>query len=200
MSSINLGVAADRNLPLLRWVAGLVWLLAAALLWLSLGSYYDSAVLFRERINPRPQDLQAVTFKILKVSQRTPNFKVEFVDGTTAYLSFPDRLSFNPKAGLRTPQITDATERQLFGCPATAKIDSVPGAFGRRRQVWELDCPQWHLHYGPDVAASEIRGQTVADLLFNLFLSSVLLVTSVLCGLAAYSLSRALYGPSIPHP
>jgi hypothetical protein len=103
------------------------------------------------------------------MSQRTPNFQVEFVDGATAYLSFPDRLSFNPKAGLRTPQITDATERQLSGCQATAKIDSVPGAFGRRRQVWELDCPQWHLHYGPDVAVSEIRGQPVVDLLVGHF-------------------------------
>jgi hypothetical protein len=66
MSAIDLGVAGDRNVPLLRWVVGIVWLVAAAVLWLSLGSYYDSVVLFRERINPGPQDLETVTFKILK--------------------------------------------------------------------------------------------------------------------------------------
>lgn len=88
-------------------------------------------------------------------------------------MSFPDRLGGNPKGGLKMMQLTDYAREQLKGCMATAKIRSVFGAYGRTIHVWDLECPQAHIHYGPEVTASEIRRHPrldfVADLIFDAF-------------------------------
>lgn len=162
-------------------LAWIFWFLTALLLWMSLGSYFDANVIFRNARAPNRNELKMLTFRIVQVSSHTPNFKVKFSDGTTAYLGFPDRLGLNPKGGLAMPQITDSDRRQLNGCLATAKVKSVLGSSGRQDQVWDLDCPQAHIHDGPQAASSQISKNPVSDLIVDLILSTVLLFASYLC-------------------
>ena len=170
MPTTSLKTQGDQYLPLSPPIARICWFLSVLLLWIALGSYFDSVVVFNYSTVRQPDNLKTATFKITEISTRTPNFKVRFSDGETAWLSFPDLLGGNPKGGLKMPQITDDARQQLKGCMATAKIRSVLSAFGRRIQVWDLDCPQAHIHYGPEVAASQITQNPRFDLVFHLML------------------------------
>jgi hypothetical protein len=161
------------------------WVLAALFLWLSMSSGFDAIVVFSYATVRQPRDLETAAFKIIDVSRRTPNFKVQFGNGTTARLSFPDRLGGNPKGGLEMRQITDHAREALKGCMATAKIRSVRSAFGRKIQVWDLDCPQAHLHYGPDVAASEIRQRPFLDLVVDLTFDALFLFLAFIMAICA---------------
>jgi hypothetical protein len=172
LPTVTSGTRDDLYLPAFSYI---FWGLAALLLWLSLSSCFDSVIVFNYAAERQPRDLKTVTLKIIDVSRRTPNFKVQFDDGTTAWLSFPDRLGGNPKSGLEMKQITDYASGKLKGCMATAKIRSALSAFGRRWQIWDLECPQAHLHYGPDAAASEIRQHPLFDLVVVLMFDALFL-------------------------
>jgi hypothetical protein len=152
------------------------WFLAALMLWLSLSSAFDSIVVFNYATVQQPDDLETVTFTIIDVSSHTPNFKVRFGNGATAWMSFPDRLGGNPKGGLEMTHITDHGREQLKGCLATAKVRSVLSAYGKRMHVWDLECPRAHIHYGPEVTSSEIRGHPRFDLMLDLVFDAFFLV------------------------
>jgi hypothetical protein len=177
-------------LPISPPLACMFWVLAALFLWMSLGSYFDSITVYKYATGPEPSDLKTATFQILQASSRTPNFKIRFDDGTTEWLSFPDRLGGNPKGGLQMPQISDYARTHLRGCMATAKIRSVLGAFGRRDQAWELDCPQAHIHYGPEVTSSEIRKHPLYELVFNVVFATFFLFVAFYMALAARALGK----------
>lgn len=185
MPRVNSETRSDLYLPLSPPLARLCWLLAAVLLWLSLSSCFDSIVVFNYATVRQPDDLKTATFRITDVSSRTPNFKVRFGDGETTWLSFPDLLGGDPKGGLKMPQITDSAREQLKGCMATAKIRSVLSSFGRINQVWDLDCPQAHIHYGPEVASSEIRQHPQFDLVFHLIFAALFLFGAYLIAVIA---------------
>jgi hypothetical protein len=189
MPTANPKTRSDLYLPLSPPLACMFWLLAALMLWLSLSSCFDSIVVFNYATVRQPDDLKTVTFRIIDVSSRTPNFKVRFGDGAIESLSFPDRLGGNPKGGLEMPHISGFAREQLKGCMATAKIRSVPSAYGTRSQVWDLACPQAHVHYGPDVAASEIRKHPRLDLVFNLMFSAFFLFAAFVMALIARKLA-----------
>jgi hypothetical protein len=157
------------------------WLLAILFLWLSLSSCFDSIVVFTCATVQKPSDLKTATFRIIDTSRHTPNFKVRFGDGATAWMSFPDRLGGNPKGGLEMTQITDYAREQLKGCVATGKIRSVLSAYGRSIQVWDLECTLAHIHYGPEATTSEIRTHPLFDLVFNLIFGAFFLVGA--CGM-----------------
>lgn len=171
-------------------VANIFWLLAVLMLWLSLSSCFDSIVVFTYATVQLPSDLNTATFRIIDVSRRTPNFKVRFSDGATSWMSFPDRLGGNPKGGLEMTQITDDAREQLKGCMAKAKIRSVLSSFGRRTQVWDLECPQAHIHYGPEVAASEITQNPLFDLIFKLLFAVFFLVIAYCLAMVARMFSK----------
>lgn len=155
-----------------------------------LSSCFDSVVVFNYSTLRQPDDLKTTTFRITDVASRTPNFKVQFGNGETASLSFPDLLGNNPKGGLNMPQITDRARQQLRGCMATAKIKSVLSSFGRVTQVWDLDCAQAHIHYGPEVAASQITQHPQFDLVSNLALATPLLFGACLMAVVARTLGK----------
>lgn len=190
MPTANSEKRSDLYLPLSPPLARIFWLLAALLLWLSLSSCFDSIVVFNYATVRQPEDLKTATFRITEVSSRTPNFKVRFDDGNTGWLSFPDLLGGDPKGGLKMPQITDTAIAQLKGCMATAKIRSVLSAFGRINQVWDLNCPQAHIHYGPEVAASEIRQHPQVDLVFQLMFAALFLFVAYLMAVIARKLGK----------
>lgn len=191
MSSANANAAPPQDLyrPVSPPLAKLFWGLAALSLWLSLSSYFDSIVVFAYATAPEPKDLKTVTVRILEVHSRTPNFRVRFDDGTSGWLSFPDRLGGNPKGGLEMAQISDYAGTLLRGCQATARVRSVLSSFGRRNQAWELDCPQAHVHYGPEVTSSEVRKHPLADLVF-----SVIFATFFLFGAGSLTLIARQFG------
>lgn len=190
MPTANSETRSDLYLPLSPPLACIFWLLAALLLWLSLSSCFDSFVVFNYATVRQPDDLKTATFRITEVSSRTPNFKVRFGDGETAWLLFPDLLGGDPKGGLKMPQITEYARQQLKGCMATAKIRSVVSAFGRINQVWDLDCAQAHIHYGPEVAASEIRRHPRFDLGFELIFAAIFLFVACLMAALARKLGE----------
>lgn len=190
MPTANSETRSDLYLPLSPPLARVLWLLAALMLWLSLSSCFDSIVVFNYATVRQPDDLRTATVRITDVSSRTPNFKVRFGDGETAWLSFPDLLGGDPKGGLKMPQITDYAREQLKGCMATAKIRSVLSAYGRINQVWDLDCPQAHIHYGPEVAASEIRQHPKFDLVFNLMFAALFLFGAYVMAVIARKLAE----------
>lgn len=178
------------HLPLSSPIAWMCMLVAALMLWLSLSSCFDAIVVFDYATARQPGELKTVIFRIVEVSSRTPNFKVRFGNGATARLSFPDLLGGNPKGGLKMPQLTDHARELLKDCMATAQIKSVPSAFGRRDQVWDLACPQAHLHYGPEVVASEIRQHPRFDLAFSLVFSGLFLLGAFLMALLVRKFSE----------
>jgi hypothetical protein len=182
MPTSTSGTCDDLYLPPFSYM---FWVLAALLLWMSLSSCFDSITVFNYATERQPDDLKTVTFKLIDVHRRTPNFKVRFYDGTTAWLSFPDQLGGNPKGGLEMRQIADYASDELKGCIATAQIRSVLSAYGRRGQVWDLQCPRAHIHYGPDVAASEIRQRPLFDLMVNLIFGALFLFFAFLMALIA---------------
>lgn len=190
MPTTNLKTQGDQYLPLSPPLARICWFLSALMLWMSVGSGFDSVVVFNYSTIRQPDDLKTATFRITEISSRTPNFKVRFGDGDTAWLSFPDLLGDNPKGGLNMPQITDDARHQLEGCMATAKIRSVLSAFGRRMQVWDLDCPQAHIHYGPEVAASQITRHPRSDLVFHLMLAALALFAAYGMAVVAHALGK----------
>ena len=190
MPTTNLKTQGDQYLPLSPPLARIFWFLSALLLWLFLSSCFDSVVVFNYSTVREPADLKTTTFKITEVRDRTPNFKVRFGDGETTWLSFPDLLGGDPKGGLKMPQITDDARQQLKGCMATAKIRAVLSSFGRVNQVWDLDCPQAHIHYGPEVAASQITQHPKFDLAFNLLMATLLLCGASLTGVVAHALGK----------
>lgn len=176
--------------PLSPPLARVFWVLAALMLWLSLSMCFDAVVVFGYATVPAPADLAATAIRILEVSSRTPNFKVQFGNGATGWLSFPDRLGGNPKGGLKMSQITDAARKQLTGCLANVKVRSVPSSTGRTGQVWDLACPQAHLHYGPEVAASEVRQHPRLDLAFSLVFGAVFLCGAFALALVARTMGK----------
>jgi hypothetical protein len=180
----------DQHLLLSKPLAGICWFLAAILLWLFLSSCFDSVVVFKYATVREPEDLKTATVRITEVRSRTPNFKVQLDDGEAVWLSFPDLLGGDPKGGLKMPQITDYARQQLTGCTATAKIRSVLSSFGRVNQVWDLDCPQAHIHYGPEVAASQINQHPKFDLVSNLLTATLLLFGAYLGGVVAHTLGK----------
>ena len=157
-------------------ISPLLWLLAILMLCLSLWSYWDSMAIYKNRFLPRPENLDSVTFRILNASARTPNFKVRFNNGTEQYLSFPDFLGLNPKSGLEFQNISNADEKRLVGCLATARINSIPLQLYDRKQIWSLDCPQAGIHYGPDITGSHVRETPTVHLILNVFSASFLLI------------------------
>lgn len=190
MPTANLEDRSARYLPLSLPIALMCGVVGALMLLLSLSTCFDAIVVFNYATVPTPGDLTTATFRIMHVASRTPNFNVRFGDGTTASLSFPDRLGGNPKGGFKMPQITAGAIEQLTGCMATAKIRSVLSAFGRRNQVWELECPQAHIYYSPEVAASEIRQHPQFDLVFSLMFAAVFLIGAFLLAMAAITLGK----------
>ncbi|WP_426110348.1 hypothetical protein [Massilia sp. PWRC2] len=190
MPAANLAPRADLYLPLSPPLARVFWLLAALVLWLSLSACCDAILVFNDATTGQPGDLKTVTFTIVEVARRTPNFKVRLSDGATASLSFPDRRGGNPKGGLEMVQISSDAREQLTGCVATAKIRSVFSAYGRRNQVWDLDCPQAHLHYGPAVAASAIRAHPRVDLVVNLLFAVFFLCSAAVLAVFARKLAQ----------
>lgn len=182
--------SATRNGLYLPPFAYMFWLLAVLMLWLSLSSFFDSIVVFTYATAPQPGDLKTATFRIIDVSGRTPNFKVRFGGGATAWMSFPDRLGGNPKGGLETMQISDYARAQLKGCMATAKVKSVLGAYGTTTQVWDLECAQARIHYGPEVTAREIRQHPRLDLVVDLIFDAFFLVGACVMAIVARKFSE----------
>lgn len=176
--------------PLSPPLAKFFWVFAAFIFWLWLGICFDAIVVFRNSTPPPMRDLETVSVKILHVSQRTPNFKVQCGDGTTGYLSFPDRLGLDPKGGLTMRQITDDHVKWLQGCDATVKVKTVPSAFGRRKEVWDLSCPRTHLHFGPAVAGSQVSAHPRFDLVSDLVFSLLLLFGALCAAVIARTLGR----------
>jgi hypothetical protein len=189
-ASNQTGVQRDRPSASLLPIACMFWLIAALMLWLSMSAGFDSILVYKYATGPQPDDLKPATFRITAVSRRTPNFKVRFANGETAWMSFPDLLGGDPKGGYTMPQITEAAREQFTGCMATAQIRTVLSAFGRINQVWDLDCPQAHLHFGPEVTASEIRRQPWVNLLFQLVFAGFFLAGAVVMGGIARQLGR----------
>ena len=180
----------DLYLPLSPPLAGVFCLLAVLMLWLSLSACFDAIEVFNDATMGQPGDLKTVTFTILDVSRRTPNFKVRFGDGATASLSFPDLRGGNPKGGLEMVQISSYARDQLTSCAATAKIRPVLSAYGMRNQVWDLDCPPAHIHYGPKLAASEITQHPRFDLVFNLIVAVFFLCGAIVMAVIARKLAE----------
>lgn len=154
----------------------LFWVIPALAFWLSLIGYWDSLSIYQNRFLPRQESLETVTFKILQASPCTSNFKVQFNDGSTQYLSFPNFERSNPKGGLCFKQVTYSDAKRLLGCTATAKINSVPWALFDTKQIWDLDCPAAGIHYGPDIAGSHVRENPLFKLTINLLFNSMMLV------------------------
>jgi len=151
-------------------------------------TFYVAIVNFHNRATPKVDELETLSFKILQVSNRTPNFKVELSDGTRSYISFPDFMWLNGKGGLKFQQITDADREMLVGCLATAKVNFVSWYVVNHMQIWDLECPSKNIHYGPEVAGSGIASEPLADLAAGLFGSLVMLTI----GYGMYALSQSL--------
>jgi len=154
----------------------LFWVMPALALWVSLIGYWDSLSIYQNRLLPRPESLETVTFRILKASPCTSNFKVQFSDGTTQYLSFPNFERSNPKGGLCFKRVTYSDAKRLLGCSATAKINSVPWTLFDTKQIWDLDCPAEGIHYGPDIAGSQVSENPIFKLILSLLFNSIMLV------------------------
>lgn len=163
-----------------KLVSKLIWLIAALVLWVSLSGYWDALLIYRNRHLPRPDSLETVTFKIVHASTSTPNFQVQFSDGTTQYLSFPNFLGWNPKAGLNFDEVVKISDAKLLsGCSATAKINAIPWTFFKNEQIWELSCPEKGISYGPDTAGWHVMQNPISLLIKNLILSSVALIVGI---------------------
>lgn len=161
-------------------ISKLLWLIAALMLWVSVSGYWDTLIIYRNRYLPRADNLETVNFKIIHASTRTPNFQVQFNDGTTQYLSFPNFLGFNGKAGLNFDEVVKISDANLLsGCSATAKINSVQWTFFDSKQIWELNCPGKGISYGPDTAEWHVTRNSSFHLINNLFLSSMMLIVGL---------------------
>lgn len=165
------------------------WLLSALLLWLSLSSCFDSIVVFSYATVQQPDDLKAPHSRSSTLPPVRPILESGSATARSHGYCFPIAYC-NPKGRLKMTQLTDYAREQLKGCMATAKIRSVPSAFGRINQIWDLECPQTRIHYGPEAAASQITQNPRFDLVFNLIFDAFFLFGAYLLAAIALTLGK----------